>query len=111
MESLKEMVRALAGPLEAETRGGYGDRAVIGQSIGEYARGWGERTRKAVRGRAARELCGRICEVLGDYGECDVEGRRERVEEAQRLLEGLGTDGRNVQGGRKRRDSSIWMSR
>ena len=72
MEPLKEIVRALAGPLEVEVRGGYGDTAVIGQSIGEYARAWGERARKAVQGRAARELLGSICGVLGDYARCDA---------------------------------------
>ena len=90
MGPLKDTIRALAGPLEVEVRRGYGDTAVIGQSIGEYARAWAERARKAVRTRAARELLGKIRRLLGDYARCDAKGRRERVEEARRLLEELG---------------------
>jgi len=93
MEPLKETIRALAGPLEVEVRGRYGDTAVIGQSIGEYARAWEQRARKAVRSRAARELLGKICETLADYAGCDAKGRQERVEEARRLLEELGREG------------------
>lgn len=88
-EELKEVARALAGPLEAEARNGYRDQAVIGQSIAEYARAWGERARRAAAGDGAQALCQRITQTLQDYGRCRAEGRRERAEEAQRLLERL----------------------
>ena len=74
MDDLREVVRRLAGPLEVEARRGYPDAAVIGQSVGEYARGWVERAREMAKGQQKRTVS-RIAALLGDYGECDVEGR------------------------------------
>ena len=106
MDDLSEVMRRLAGPLEVEARRGYPDAAVIGQSIGEYARGWVERAGEVAKGPQKRTVS-RIAALLGDYGECDVEGRKQRVEKALRLLGGL--DGRGRVGGgprvRPRRES------
>jgi len=88
MDDLREVVRRLAGPLEVEARRGYPDAAVIGQSVGEYARGWVERAREIVKGQQKRAIS-RVGTLLGDYGECDVEGRKQRVEKALGLLAGL----------------------
>ncbi len=97
------LVRSLAGPLELEARRGYPDSAVIGMSIGAYAREWARRAGEAVG--AAR--CDEICRALTDYGACDVEGREKRASEALRLLgaldggerRGLGTEVPRQRGG------------
>ena len=68
-----------------EARRGYPDAAVIGQSVGEYARGWAERAGEMAKGRQKRTVS-RIAAALGDYGECDMEGRKQRVEAALNLL-------------------------
>jgi ATP-dependent DNA helicase RecG len=82
----RETVRALAGPLEVEARGGYRDAAVVGLSIGEYVGTWGARARRVLRSRAALAHCAKVEEVLASYQACDAAARRERVDSALRLL-------------------------
>ena len=89
----KALIRSLAGPLEVEAGNGYPDAAVIGQSIGEYARGWEKRAKAAYEGDAERDVIGQIVKALKDYRECDARGRRQRVEKARELLRTLGNDG------------------
>ncbi len=88
MSKMSALVRALLGPLELEARKGYPDEAVMGQSIGQYARGWAARARAEVTGRR-KGVISKVAALLGDYGKCDAEARRERAEEARRLLMGL----------------------
>ncbi len=90
MAELKALTRWLEGPLELEERKGYPDTAVIGRSIGEYARGWAEKAAAACEETHRRTLA-RIAKVLGDYHDCDAEGRRKRIELARALLAELGT--------------------
>ena len=86
MAELREIVRALAGPLEVERRQRYADSAVLGASLAEYARSWAERAQRQLESPSARERCVQISDLLADYGDCDRKGRGERVEGAQRLL-------------------------
>lgn len=53
MADTKAIIRALAGPLEAEKRRGYRDTAIIGLSLGEYVQNWAETAREAFGGPAA----------------------------------------------------------
>ena len=50
MSQFKPVIRSLAGPLEVEASNGYADAAVIGQSIGQYVRGWAQRAEAALGG-------------------------------------------------------------
>jgi ATP-dependent DNA helicase RecG len=101
MPDFKALVRSLLGPLELEASKGYPDAAVIGQSIGQYARGWGRRAKAALRlrsgqacqGDAERDLVGRIVKALAGYRQCDARRRRECVDRARELLRTLGADG------------------
>jgi ATP-dependent DNA helicase RecG len=99
-DDLKEIVRALAGPLQAEARKGYRDTAVIGVSIAEYARRWAERALALVETEAGRKRCRKIRETLADYARSDAEQRKPRVEGALGLLAQLdGSRARRTAGG------------
>lgn len=99
------VIRSLAGPLEVEASKGYPDAAVIGQSIGEYARGWAKRAKGVLGGSEEHRMAEQIARALADYRECDAGGRRKRVEKARALLRRLGADSEHAHaspiGGRK----------
>jgi len=97
---LAGLVRSLAGPLELEARRGYPDAAVIGMSIGAYAREWARRAGVALEAAAAKECCEEICRALADYGGCDAKGREKRASEALRML-GTLDGGGGERGGRQ----------
>ncbi len=113
MADLKTMVRALAGPLEVEARRGYRDTAIIGQSLGLYARGWAENAEAALRqaqGHPERSRGAALAEtgegaprrgkeeapalrsvrelrqLLSEYGGLGPEAREQKVKAARRLL-------------------------
>ncbi|MFB3880199.1 MAG: ATP-dependent DNA helicase RecG [Armatimonadota bacterium] len=92
MTDLRALLRSLAGPLELEARKGYPDAAVMGQSIGEYARGWARRAVEALGDSDGRTIA-EIANALEGYDGCDADGRRKRVEQARELLAKLGADG------------------
>lgn len=88
-------MRSLTGPLNLEARNGYPDTAVIGHSIGEYARAWAERAKAACRemedGAGGKLLpyeqaFDGIATELGDYRQLNRADRQERVEKARELL-------------------------
>jgi len=91
MVDLKALLRSLAGPLELEASNGYPDAAVIGQSIGDYARGWAQRA-AGMCGEADKATIAEIAKALRGYRGCDVDRRRERVERARELLEMMGAE-------------------
>ena len=88
MPEMKDIVRALLGPLEVEEREGYRDRAVLRQSIGEYARGWAERAHEVLGDGEEWERVNRAAKALRGYRGCDAAGRKRLVGEARRMLEG-----------------------
>ncbi len=90
MSDLRDVIRALSGPLEIEEREGYRDAAIIGRSIGEYARAWAERARDAVPGEAERGAIASITETLANYEESDEKNRERSVAAARRRLRTLG---------------------
>lgn len=85
MREAHDIARALAGPLEVETREGYRDDAVIGQSLTAYAQAWATRARGTLPKKNGA-LISRIASCLADYAAADRPARRASVCEAQRLL-------------------------
>ncbi len=96
MSDLRDVIRALSGPLEIEAREGYRDAAIIGRSISEYARAWAEHARDAVPREAERRAIARIEETLADYEESDEKKRERSVGVARRLLRTLGRSSKSA---------------
>ena len=92
MGEIEDVARALAGPLELEIQKGYPDTAVIGRSIGEYARVWAAEASSSQCPDTKLKLITRVAELLAGYAQWDVETRRVRVGKAKALLAKL--DGR-----------------
>jgi ATP-dependent DNA helicase RecG len=79
-------VRALLGPLDVETREGYPDAAVIGESIGSYVRVWAEKAKRSCSTSRETGIISRIVRVLDGYDEGDPQARAACVEQARELL-------------------------
>ena len=89
MSDLNDLIQMLAGPLRLESRKSYADTAVLGTSIGVYARQWARRAQRVVTDPARKAICRKIRDTLSDYASSDAQGRRRRAEEALRLLSDL----------------------
>ena len=89
-DDLSGLIRSLAGPLELEAKRGYPDAAVIGRSIGAYARDWAARAVECATSDEARQRLREVGRLLEGYGKCDADGRRQRVEQAVQVLGELG---------------------
>lgn len=86
MTPLAAIIRELAGPLRVEVRKGCPDGAVLGMSIGEYARTWAERAKEIASTTGGRARCTKIARLLAAYGRSGTDTRRKRVEQALALL-------------------------
>ncbi len=89
MRDTQQIVRALAGPLDIEIREGYRDTAVIGRSLGDYARDWAERARAALSQPDQETILSSVERALSGYRTADRDARRASVDEAQELLSEL----------------------
>jgi len=110
MSDLKTIVRALAGPLEAEAQTGYGDAAIIGQGIGQYSRAWAERAWRVMESEEQRKQCLRVRELLGDYGGLAPPQRERCVEAALGLLSQLAGERRRAPRRPSKREQSLAAS-
>lgn len=89
MLDVSDIIQQLAGPLRVEGRAGYRDTTIIGSSLGVYARAWAGRAREAGLPEEVRAKCGEISVLLAEYRKLGVAARKQRVERALGLLEGI----------------------